>query len=199
MILNTGWKQWDKYLSRFVGKEVNILEIGSYEGVATSWFLMNICTNSLSKVYAVDTWTGSPEYGNINFKKIEKTFDTTIKNTGRKKQLKKMKMTSNEGLLKLNTKHTMFDIIFIDASHEAKDVLFDGILAWNILKEDGIIIFDDYKWTKLEKNYFRPKIAIDSLMNVLVPEMEVLYIGWQVLLRKKFKKNFEKPIKTKLI
>lgn len=197
-MLNTGWKQWDKYLSNFVDKQVNILEVGSYEGDATSWFLKNICNNKKSKVYAIDTWQGSPEYGNINFNKIEKTFDYKTKNTGRIKQLKKMKMTSFEGLIKLNNKKVLFDIIYIDASHEAKDVLFDGILAWNILKEDGVIIFDDYKWTKLNKNYFRPKIAIDALMNVLTPERDILYIGWQVILKKKFKKNFEKPIKKNL-
>ena len=40
-MLNTGWGQWDKFLYNFVGKKINIMEIGAYEGEATSWFLKN--------------------------------------------------------------------------------------------------------------------------------------------------------------
>ena len=43
--LKTGWKSWDKYLSIFIDKENNILELGSYKGDATEWFLNNLCTN----------------------------------------------------------------------------------------------------------------------------------------------------------
>ena len=55
MVLNTGWKHWDKYLSQFVGKKINILEIGAYKGDATAWFLNNLISNKKSLVYAVDT------------------------------------------------------------------------------------------------------------------------------------------------
>ena len=77
--LKTGWKSWDKYLSIFIDKENNILELGSYKGDATEWFLNNLCTNKKSRVYAVDTWEGSPEYKNTNFKIIEKTFNNKMK------------------------------------------------------------------------------------------------------------------------
>ena len=56
--LNTGWKHWDKFLSKLVGKKINCLELGSYKGDATCWMLKNLCTNPDSRVYSVDAWEG---------------------------------------------------------------------------------------------------------------------------------------------
>ena len=92
--LNTGWKHWDKHLSYFVGKRINIMEIGVFKGDATSWFLKNIMTNPQSVIYAVDTFEGSPEYKGVNFKSIEKEFHKNIKKTGRENQVVVMKMYS---------------------------------------------------------------------------------------------------------
>jgi hypothetical protein len=191
--LNTGWKHWDKYLSKFVGKKINCLELGSYKGDATSWMLTNLCTNPLSKVYSVDAWEGSPEYINVEFSEIEKIFDENVKKTGRSNQNVKMKMYTDKALIILKEDNIYFDFIFIDASHEAKDVLKDAILSWDILNENGILIFDDYKWDKLNKDYFCPGIAIDSFVHIYSPQIIVLYKGYQYIIEKKLKKHIEKP------
>lgn len=154
-------------------------------------------TNSSSKIIAIDTFSGSPEYpNNINFNKIEQTFYKNIKKTKRDKQVIVMKMTSEKALIQLNYSNKIkFDIIFIDASHEARDVLSDNILAWKLLNENGILINDDYEWNKLNKEYFRPKLAINSFMMSFYPEINLLYKGYQVILSKKPKKLQEKPKK----
>ena len=95
-----------------------------------------------------------------------------------------MKKSSAVALPLLLSKGITFDIIFIDASHVAKDVLFDGVLCMNMLKENGVLIFDDYLWTKLKPAIFTPKPAIDSIMKIYEPEIEVLYSGYQVILKK---------------
>ena len=194
--LNTGWKTWDKFLSIYVGKKINIMEIGVYKGGATQWFLKNIMTNTKSKIYAIDTFEGSPEYQNkINFKNIKTIFNENIKKTGKEKQVEIMEMYSDKALIKLLNKKNppKFDIIFIDASHEARDVISDGILSWKLLNENGTIIFDDYRWNKIKQPYFRPKMAIDAFMNIMKPELKVLSIRYQVLLRKKLHKNYNIP------
>jgi predicted O-methyltransferase YrrM len=191
--LNTGWKHWDMYLSKFVGKKINCLDIGSYKGDSTCWMLNNICTNPYSRVYSLDTWEGSPEYGNYT-NEIEKVFDENVGKTGRKSQNIKMKTTSTKGLLQLNNSNKIiFDFIFIDASHEAKDVLSDGVLSWSLLNNEGILIFDDYKWKKLKKEYFRPKIAIDSFVSIYKPQLKTLYIGYQYIIEKINERDYEKP------
>ena len=194
--LNTGWKSWDTYLQKFVGKRLNIMEIGAYKGDATCWFLNNLCKNHNSIVVAIDTWEGSPEYGDSDFSIVEKEFDENIKKTGRGNQVIKMKMTSKDGLIKLKQKGTVnyiFDIIYIDASHEAKDVLTDAILSWDLLDTGGIIIFDDYEWDKLSKEYFRPKIAIDSFISIFKPQLKVIFKKYQLMIEKISENDYEKP------
>jgi len=40
----------------------------------------------------------------------------------------------------------IFDFIYIDASHEPEDVIFDAVNSFRMLKKGGMIIFDDYAW-----------------------------------------------------
>ena len=195
--LNTGWSKWDIHLSQFLNKKINILEIGAYKGEATSWFLNNLAYNKNTKVYAVDTWEGSPEYFNGDFKKVEEIFDEHIKLTGKHNQLIKKKMLSINALFELNSNKTFFDIIFIDASHEAIDVLSDGVLSWNILNENGVLIFDDYKWDKLENYHFRPKVSIDAFLDIYKTQLKILYMGYQVIIQKRLKDEFNKPVPGK--
>jgi predicted O-methyltransferase YrrM len=186
-MLKTGWKNWDKHLSQFINTKNTIMEIGSYKGDATCWFLNNLCKNSKSLVIAIDTWEGSPEY-NIDFKKIEKEFDDNIKNTKKESQLIKMKKKSSDGLVTLlNERKYNFNIIFIDASHEAPDVINDAILSWQLLENKGVLIFDDYEWDKLNKEQFKPKIAIDSFINIFKLQLKVLYKGYQIIIQKDIK------------
>jgi predicted O-methyltransferase YrrM len=197
--LSTGWKHWDKHLSQFAGlnEPIHALEIGSYEGDATVWLLKNLCKyNNKSTMTCIDTWEGSPEYVGINFNDIEKQFDKNIIDSGFMDKVKKIKKLSYDGLIELlaNKNRPEFHIIFIDASHEARDVLADAILSWKMLKPKGVMIFDDYKWTKLSPEYFRPKPAIDAFMLCMKPELKVLDIQYQVFIQKL--EIFEQPIKT---
>ncbi len=43
----------------------------------------------------------------------------------------------------------VFDVVYVDASHMAGDVLSDAVLAWKLLAPGGIMIFDDYAWSSL--------------------------------------------------
>ena len=123
-------------------------------------------------------------------KKIEKTFNEKIKSINKNNQLIKMKNNTENGLIQLYNDKIEFDIIFIDASHLAKDVLSDAILSWKILKNGGVLIFDDYKWNKLEKNIDKPKIAIDSFLKIYSNEIKILAMKYQVLIQKD-KKDFK--------
>jgi predicted O-methyltransferase YrrM len=184
IILKTGWKHWDKYLSKFVGKKINCLDIGSYTGVSTCWMLDNLCSNPYSRVFSVDTWEGSAEYTDYT-DDIERRFDEAVKKTGKKDQHVKMKMKSSKALLKLKQfGFIIFDFIFIDASHEAKDVITDAILSWDILNEEGILIFDDYKWDKLKGEEYRPKLAIDSFVAAFKPQLKTLFYQYQYIVEK---------------
>jgi len=64
-------------------------------------------------------------------------------------------------------------IWFIGGSHNAEDVLADAILSWNLLKENGILIFDDFELEVFKEPYNNPRLAIDSFLNCHAFEIEV--------------------------
>lgn len=182
MVLQTGWKHWDKYLNGFVGKNINVLQIGVYKGDASLWFLKNILTSSTSKLYSIDTFEGSDEY----IQNQKENLFTTYKNNIRKFKDKVIiyKDISFKTLINLNQDNVKFDIIYIDASHFSKDVISDAILSWNLLKINGILIFDDYIWKLMKPNIYTPAPAIDSFLEIYKYELYILHKKRQVIIRK---------------
>lgn len=201
-MLNTGWKHWDKYLNHLVSKNnIKVLEIGVFKGDATLWILNNLFTDKKSQFYAIDVFQNSEqnkdEYGNINFKDIKKIFKSNIKKTEKAKQVKLIEKYSYIALSELISQPKeleSFDFIFIDASHDAIDVITDGCLAWKLLKPEGILIFDDYRWQRFQQDFFRPKIAIDSFIKIFKSELYVLHIKRQAILKKRPIEKFVKPL-----
>jgi hypothetical protein len=168
---------WAHVLAPVKGKAgIRALEVGTFEGRSALWFLENILTDPTSTITCVDIWVGP----------YEKTFDENIKAYDHPGKVIKIKNRSDEALRKLSPKS--FDFIYIDGSHEAKDVLVDAVMAWDLLKLGGLIIFDDYNWygprSWLVAN-FTPKIAIDAFLEIFKPYVELVYKDYQVVVRKK--------------
>jgi hypothetical protein len=180
-----GWKLWDIHLAKFKKKQINILEIGVYKGDALEKFAqVFLDSEPNSHYYGIDTWEGSPEYVGIDFKEIEKKTLEKKANSPSKARIHLIKQESTLALPMLLSKGLEFDIIFIDASHVAKDVLYDSVLCMRLLKEKGVIIFDDYLWEKLEPALFTPKPAIDSVLEIYKDVIDILYVGYQVIIQK---------------
>jgi|694.fasta_scaffold12732_8 hypothetical protein len=125
-----------------------ILEIGSFEGKSALWFIENFLQNDGSCIYCVDTWQGSNEhrindldvddlYGKFSFNLREHiSSGKCIPITGK----------SEVELPKLFSKQLLFDMIYIDGSHESSNVMIDAVLSYLLLKPGGILVFDDYQW-----------------------------------------------------
>jgi predicted O-methyltransferase YrrM len=79
----------------------------------------------------------------------------------------------------------MYDFIYIDGSHVAKDVLTDACMAWQILKPQGIMVFDDYLWGVPRDVLHRPKPAIDAFTTIFAEEAEIISNGYQVAVKKR--------------
>lgn len=81
-----------------------------------------------------------------------------------------------------------YDFIYIDGCHESKEVLEDAVLSWELLKKDGIMIFDDYLWgdnTTAHDHTLTPKIAIESFLNCYQRYIDILAIEYQIVIKKK--------------
>jgi len=75
-------------------------------------------------------------------------------------------------------KKNFFDLIYVDGSHQASDVLADAVLSFHLLKNNGVIIFDDYLWYE---NFSygidpirSPKIAIDAFTNIYCRKLRIM-------------------------
>lgn len=167
---------WEKVLSPFKGKpDIHYLEIGVFEGRSIIWMLENILTHSTSKATGIDTFPGN----------LKENFLANLKISGFAD-----KVTTITGLSQIELRHLpldSFDIIYIDACHTTDDTLADAVLSWPLLKNEGLLIFDDYYWK--EKEDFplelRPKIAIDAFITTYRNFIEVVHHNRQIILKKR--------------
>jgi predicted O-methyltransferase YrrM len=169
---------WEKVLAPYKGREgLAYLEVGAFEGRSLIWMLENVLTHATSTATAVDPFM--PDY--------EATFDGNIVASGAGKRVTKIKELSQSALRKLPL--DSFDVIYIDGSHTADDVLADAVLAWGLLRRGGLVIFDDYTWPGRPDGdplppELLPKIAIDAFITAYRSEIELVSKGAQVMLRK---------------
>jgi hypothetical protein len=168
-------KVWDRILEPLKGKpNLRYLEVGVFEGQSFLWMFEEVLTHPGSKATAVDVFF---------FEGLEARFRENLERAGVTDRVRVIKGFSNEVLRPL--KPNSFDVIYIDGSHTAANVIRDGILAWDLLKEGGILIFDDYGLRPRFPVAIRPGPMVDAMISAFYKEVEVLDHGWQVILRKK--------------
>ena len=187
-------RNWRRHLGRFAGTPgLRFLEIGSWEGRSTCWFLQNILTHPTASITCVDTFSGSPlelksnPYLQQAISHIERRFDRNIAGLGATKKVIKKK-GSSQVILRAMLPEETFDVIYIDGSHFAADVIADAVLTWPLLKKKGVLIFDDYRWNCIidRKNpLVKPAPAIDAFLFLFRDKLEVLGKGRQVCIRKR--------------
>lgn len=165
----------------------NFLEIGSFEGRSTVWTVENMMEDG-GEIICIDTWEGGEEHTNGEMDGAEIRFDNNRKIVGEKfplRHINKWKTTSVDGLATLISDRKQYDFIYIDGSHIAKDVLTDACMCWPMLKEKGFMVFDDYLWRPQGfSTTQRPKIAIDSFINIFEDELLIAHSGYQLIVRK---------------
>ena len=57
-------------------------------------------------------------------------------------------------------------------------------MAWTLLKDRGILVFDDYMWAGSPILLHRPKPAVDAFTSVFGQQLLVLHNGYQVAVQK---------------
>lgn len=162
-----------------------ILEIGSYEGFSSCWFIeKSMQFHENMRIFCVDTWEGGREHiGRHDMNLAEKHFDHNIQLAlarSPQAEILKIKSTSHHTLMTLCTDNYLnyFDFIYIDGSHEAPDVLLDALLAHKLVRVGGVIAFDDYLWSPLpqmqDDHYLLVKPAVDHYVNTYQRKLTVI-------------------------
>lgn len=181
--------QWETQLARFAGKpELQVLEIGTYEGMAACWLLQYVATHPTSHVTCIDLFkpfhfvSDPPKEDEPVIIDLSSRFDANIVETGQAHRVTKMAGDS-KSLLRTLPRET-FHIIYVDGGHQPRHALRDMILAWDVLREDGVMIIDDYGLQDAINPENNPKIAIDAFLECMKHELELLHKDYQVIIRK---------------
>ena len=161
-------------------QKINALEIGSYEGRSSIFFMKYF--NKINLI-CVDTWLGTDEQMDIkiDFKKIENNFDYNIKRY--KNNITKYKGTS-DNFFKLNINKN-FDFVYIDGYHKYETVLNDAQSAFKLLNKGGFILFDDFDWLHYKNIKLNPIYAINSFIKNHEKNIEIIFASYQLLIKKK--------------
>ena len=173
---------FENHLTHFKGKpNLRFLQIGVYSGDASVWLLDNILTDPSSILTDIDTWEGSDEQEHrlISFSDVKDYY------TERTKKYNNLLPICSKSENTLPYLMETYDFIYIDGDHTAKAVEDDAESSWKILKPNGILAFDDYRWGQDLPPYLTPKPAIDAFLDKYSGSYELLSKDYQVWIVKK--------------
>jgi len=162
-------------------KELNYLEVGSFEGRSSVFILENLIN---AKCFFVDPFEIYDEMtdstGQKEFIKIYHNFLKNINNFTNRTNV--FKGTSDNFFIK---NQIMFDLIYVDGSHFGEDVYKDAKNSFNYLNSKGYIIFDDFFWHFFDTVYENPLGGIFKFLIEYKKSLKITYVSNQLIIQKK--------------
>ena len=183
---------WEELTATIRTKRLRILEIGSFEGASTTWMLDNLMSHPESTLTAIDTFAGSIEHHNeadpvdgaYGLSSLEARFRANVSQCEHVDKLHVIRGTSDEALIRLRQERAAFDLIYIDGSHIALDVLYDAVLCWRMLNMQGLMVFDDWSWKGYYEECYNPRPAIKAFLKCAAPELQCVETEAQLWVKK---------------
>jgi len=136
-------------LARFYSPLPSTVELGSWKGRSTIWLASALRDRGAGKLYAIDTWMGSPgqaAYGELlqgyGEGHLFFEFQANISRAGLSDVVVPMRSTTIDAAYSEDVPREI-GLLFIDADHEYEAVLRD-FEAWSPkVVHGGLIVFDD--------------------------------------------------------
>jgi hypothetical protein len=180
---------WQRLLvPRLAGRPVEALEVGSYEGMSASWMLDNLLTHARSRLLCLDTFSDEAHEVWYLGKRVRNsgafarfTDNVLRRYPGKARALRGDCATS---LKRPDVQSARFDFIYIDPSGHSHDMLEKAVLCFPLLKPGGVMVFDDYTYSK-ERDSRCPRLGADAFLNAYAPFVHVLHMGWQGVLERR--------------
>lgn len=168
----------------FTSKDIKYLEIGCFEGASLHYMFTNVMVNTNSTATIIDPF--------IFYDTQLQTFTNNMQNY--KDRFDLIIGYSQHELSKLNPNY--YDFIYIDGDHTSDAVFTDAVLSFPLLKNGGIIIFDDYLWIHNDSRLIpdinninlshpnNPFSGINKFLELYKDSIEIIASNWQMVIRK---------------
>jgi hypothetical protein len=161
--------------------QIRYLEIGAYEGRNIAF--MDWLLPERLAITAVDPWFDDLLNPDPQYHGIEARFRQNVQLT-KVAALRTLKGFSCVELPKLLAAGERFDLVYVDGSHTAVDVLIDLCFCANLVEVGGMMILDDYWHDVSDIGGPGVKQAVDRFLGVFRRSFEVAAAYRQVALVK---------------
>lgn len=172
---------WEEKVVTNLPNIPRILEIGAFEGMSTCW-LASKYPESIMDV--IDTFEGSMENGNGGNGSTENLLDRFLENISPYKNRITVHIGESAGHVRQFEKE-LFDMIYVDGSHQAKHVLTDAIQGFYSLKHGGVMVFDDYEWHAYPDPNLCPQKGVNIFLDLFGDELNIIHKEYQLIIIKK--------------
>jgi hypothetical protein len=161
-----------------------VVELGCFEGDTTFNVARFLESQKPYAYYAVDPFMASE---NLRQEVVDEAKERFLQNAAEYPRVELIEKKSFDALLELHARQVKADLIYVDGSHFAADVLADAVLGFEMLNPGGVMLFDDaMSWRYGEQIQDSPKIAIDNFIQCNWHRLKVLEMpnGYQVAIKK---------------
>lgn len=172
-----------KYLNP--NKELNILEIGCFEGMSSVFLAENFLNNDNSQLNCVEPFLNiiNNDHNKFLSNDTEKIFNYNTNICNNNNKIKLFNMTSDIFFKNYNSllSDTKYDFIYIDGCHEQEFIRRDMENSFKYLKKNGIMWMDDYEGGP--KNA-KCCIPMNNFIEKYKKDIEIIHKGYQLGIRK---------------
>lgn len=164
---------WWEHLQPFVGKVVEVLEVGSYQGMSSCWMLDRVLTHPQSQLTCIDS-------------SFDSTFRENIVKTSAESQVTILEGDIHQ--LMADCTPNSFDLINLqDRCKLSQHTEENTRLAWQLLKPGGLIIFSYYGWSNPQDATQNPTQGIDRFLQPIKQKWRSVHFSppiFQLIIRK---------------
>ena len=168
-----------------INNEYRILEIGCYEGMSSVFFSDILLNNYNSRMICVDPFLSDEINTIIHVNNTTETrFLNNIKKSNNYNKIIFYKTKSDNYFDNIINSSDSFNFIYIDGSHEVKDIEQDMENSFKYLEVGGIMWMDDYGGATNRPVLERPKVPMNIFLVKYKERIQVLHKGYQLAIRK---------------
>lgn len=153
------WETHLKHLGEL--EEIQVLEIGSYEGMSACWLLDLILTHPNDRLICIEE--------NFN-----RRFQENIAKTGVKEKVICLEGDVHQSIASLSP--DSFDLVNLQEKRKlANRVQQNATLVWQLLKTGGMIVFNDYGWSNPGYPEQNPQQGIEHFLDSIKGQWELIH------------------------